>query len=184
MNEEQSLPIDLGSVSEALRQPLALLGDGDRRQQVETFASIARPNQERAIVDLLAHVVTFVNEHGDQRFRLQQESDGLRLYVAEEATDASTGFAAGETLDKVTIRLPAHLKQMIEQLAGGRGMSLNTWYVWALGRAAMRQTHRGPMEHGGPARHGHPNDRGAGPARTRGRQFWRHSPPLDADMPD
>lgn len=177
-SQEQSLTIDIESVSTALREPLALVSDPERRQQVEAFAGIARPGQERALTDLLSRVVGYVNEHSDTRFRLEHEAGGLHLRAVEEAPDGGTGWPGGDgALDKVTIRLPGELKQAIEQLANGRGMSLNTWYVWALSRVAARQGMRGG---GHPAHHRPERARGRG-GRERG--FRRPSRP-DADSAD
>jgi plasmid stabilization system protein ParE len=44
-------------------------------------------------------------------------------------------------LEKVTLRLPKELKELIDMAAGRYGISANNWYVRELSRTIARQVH-------------------------------------------
>jgi uncharacterized protein (DUF1778 family) len=56
-------------------------------------------------------------------------------------------------VEKVTIRLPAELKELIAQAANLRGVSVNTWYVRELARTISRQVSDQVREEQREARH-------------------------------
>jgi hypothetical protein len=135
--------INLSPIFEALEQPLGLVDDPERRAEMKRIADAGRIYQERAIYDLLSEVVTAFNEAGSgARVRLEYESGGVHLAVEAESDDEAVPVLpmSGE-MERVTVRLPAGLKAMIDEAASLRGLSVNSWYVRALARAAMRQLH-------------------------------------------
>jgi hypothetical protein len=120
-------------------------------------------HQERAIFDLLDGMATKINEAGtNARIKLEYQGGRLNLAVesADQQIDAGPALSAGDEIERVTIRLPAHLKRAIDEAAVSSGMSINTWYIRTLARAlAFRGIHgRG---HGEPGVH-HGGRRGRG----------------------
>lgn len=147
MNQEARRyhPIDLESIFEALRQPIALLEEEKSRETVEAFIATARVHQERAIIDLLSEITAAVNADAtDTAIHLQYESKQLVLAIDHGNVEEADSLARMEgDQEKITIRLPAQLKASIDSAADSRGVSLNTWCVWTLARAASRYMRRG-----------------------------------------
>jgi hypothetical protein len=150
--------LNLDEVFEALQRPLALIDDQQRRDEMQHFLDAARIHQERAIFDLISDIVARVNEAApDTRVRLEYRSRQLHLAVdsntVSEEDAADPMMRMDGDLEKVTIRLPKALKEQIDQAAGERGVSLNSWYVRTLARAIFRQMrgHRGDDAHREPA---------------------------------
>src|SRR5581483_10321759 len=129
----------------ALERPLALVDSPERRSDMQRFVEAARVHLERAIFDLLSEVTTAVNEAGaGARARLEYQGGKLFLVVqaaAEEDNGAGQEplFSVEGDMEKVTIRIPSELKELISQAANLRGMSVNNWYVRELGRTIYRQ---------------------------------------------
>lgn len=164
--------IQTDEVFDALKRPLDLIDDPQRRDDLTRFIETARLHQERAIVDLISDVVAKVNEaSGDTRVRLEYRDRAFSLTVDANQPEEDTGDPLTRMdgdVDKVTIRLPSALKELIDRVAAERGISLNSWYVRALARSAahyMRHTMPDAAGFGGGRR-----GRG-GRGRSRGR--WR-----------
>src|SRR6476620_11698821 len=121
--------IQTDEVFDALQRPLALIDDPQRREDMQRFIDAARIHQERAVFDLISDIVARVNEaSGDTRVRLEYQARQLHLTVdanqpAEDTGDPLTRMDGD--LDKVTIRLPSALKDLIDRVAADRGISLN-----------------------------------------------------------
>lgn len=129
-------------VFDALKQPLALIESDERRRAIETYVETARTPLERAVFDLMSELVAAVQEQvGDAfRIRLAYQPGGLAVEVEETAPAAATGEDAGWSptdgdVEKITIRIPAELKDLAQQAASRAGTSANTWFVKALARA-------------------------------------------------
>jgi hypothetical protein len=145
------------AVFEALKNPLALVEDEERRRAFERYVEAARFPLERAVFDLLSALVQAVDadvrEH--YRVRLAYHPGALELETERVASPSGTGQAApsaeqatprpqatgtewtigdGET-EKVTIRLPAELKDLATYAASSAGLSANSWFVRALSRS-------------------------------------------------
>jgi hypothetical protein len=125
---------------DALKQPLALIESEDRRQAVETYIETARTPLERAVFDLMSQLAAAVDEKvGDQyRVRLSYQPGGLAVEVNEKvgvAGDEQQWSTTEGDVEKITIRIPAELKDLAQQAAGRAGTSANTWFVKALARA-------------------------------------------------
>lgn len=126
-------------VFDALKQPLALIESDDRRRGIETYIEAARMPLERAIHDLMCELVTAVDEKvgAHYRVRLDYRPGGLAVEVDERAGDgeeAQWSSMEGD-VEKITIRIPAELKDLAQQAASKAGTSANTWFVKALARA-------------------------------------------------
>jgi predicted HicB family RNase H-like nuclease len=141
----QQREIDLAPVFAALERPLALVDSPERRSDMQRFVEAARVHLERAIFDLLSEVTTAVNEAGaGARARLEYQAGKLFL-VVQAVTEEDNGagqeplFSVEGDMEKVTIRIPSELKELISQAANLRGMSVNNWYVRELGRTISRQ---------------------------------------------
>ena len=144
------------SVFDALKSPLALVEDAERRQAFERYVEAARYPLERAVFDLLAELVTAVDARVSDRYhlRLSYRPGALQLDVdpvegaagpESAASDLADWAADGET-EKITIRIPAELKDLATQAAGSAGISANSWFVRALARSlrAMEEPSRPP----------------------------------------
>jgi hypothetical protein len=62
-------------------------------------------------------------------------ADPELVFVREEAEEPAPA-ASDELSARITLRLPDALKQRLEDAASREGVSVNTWIVQALGRAA------------------------------------------------
>lgn len=126
-------------VFDALKQPLALVDDDARRRQLEAYIEAARPQVERAVYDVVSHLVEALGEQvGDHyRVRLAYRPGGLTLEVEEKVGDgeeARWSSMEGD-VEKITVRIPAELKDLATQAAARAGTSANTWVIKALARA-------------------------------------------------
>lgn len=126
-------------IFDALKQPLALIEGDERRRGIETYIDAARTPLERSVHDLLSELAQAIDEKVSQhyRVRLAYRPGGLQVEVDEKA--AGPGEERFSTLDgdveKITIRIPAELKDLAQQAAAKGGTSANTWFVKALARA-------------------------------------------------
>jgi hypothetical protein len=160
-------PIRTEPVFDALKQPLAFIEGDDRRRAIETYIEAARLPVERAVFDLMAQLTRAVDERvGDRyRIRLAYHPDGLQLEIEEKVANSTGEDAQWATLEgdieKITIRIPAELKDLATQAAQRAGTSANTWFVKAMARAVRNfeaqqsapppppSGHRGPHRAGG-----------------------------------
>jgi len=128
------------SVFDALKQPLALVESDERRRAIEAYIEAARVPLERAVHDLLSELARTVDARvGDHyRIRLAYSPEGLTVEVDERVQQQGeeTGWATMEgDVEKITIRIPAELKDLATQAAARAGTSANTWFIKALARA-------------------------------------------------
>jgi hypothetical protein len=135
------MPTDLNTqpVFDALKQPLALIEGDDRRRGFETYIEAARTPLERAVYDLMSQLAQAVDEKvaAHYRVRLAYRPGGLAVEVDEKpgsGEEAQYSSLEGD-VEKITIRIPAELKDLAQQAASKAGTSANTWFVKALARA-------------------------------------------------
>lgn len=157
--------IDLSPLFQGLEQPLQLITDPEARERQQAYVNAARPQVERAAFDILAGIVRTFNEaSADQRVSLEYADGGLHLRIEDsQEPETETAFSDSE-LERVTLRLPKQLKELIDLAARQHGMSANSWYIRALSIVAARQLRGWPDGRGG--RHG---GRHRGPSRGGGR---------------
>jgi hypothetical protein len=131
--------IDFAPLLAALEQPLQLVGESQLREQIQAYIGAAGPHVERAAFDLLSQAVSAVNDaNPDQRARLEY-ADGKLFVSVEPAPDAEPETSFNDSdLEKVTLRLPRELKELIDMAAGRHGISANNWYVRELSRTIAR----------------------------------------------
>ncbi len=126
-------------VFDALKQPLALVESDERRRTIETYIEAARLPLERAVFDLMSQVAQAVDERvgNHYRVRLSYRPGGLAVEVDEKTGNGEEAqYSALEgDVEKITIRIPAELKDLAQQAASKAGTSANTWFVKALARA-------------------------------------------------
>lgn len=164
--QRQQKEINLNSVFEALEQPLGLIDSPERRSDMQRYVEAAKIHLERAIFDVLSEMATAVNEAGTgARVRLEYQAGKLYLVVEgtteEEASpEPERLFSVEGDVEKVTIRLPTELKDLISQAANLRGVSLNNWYVRELARTISRQVRDQVREEQRRSRRGDRQNRG------------------------
>jgi hypothetical protein len=143
--QRQQKEINLNNVFEALERPLGLVDNPDRRADMQRYVEAAKIHLERAIFDVLSEMAQAVNDAGaGARTRLEYQAGKLYLIVEgspeeEAGPGAERLFSVEGDVEKVTIRLPGELKDLISQAANLRGVSLNNWYVRELARTISRQ---------------------------------------------
>jgi hypothetical protein len=135
------MPTELNTqpVFDALKQPLALIESDERRRGFETYIEAARTPLERAVYDLMSQLAQAVDDKvaAHYRVRLAYRPGGLAVEVDEKAgsgEEAQYSSLEGD-VEKITIRIPAELKDLAQQAASKAGTSANTWFVKALARA-------------------------------------------------
>jgi hypothetical protein len=147
-----SIEFKTETVFEALKSPLGLVEDPEKRQAFERYVEAARYPLERAVFDLLSQLVTAADEQVSDRYRLRLSylPGALKLDVEPVAGAADTAPAEdvpdwsasdGET-EKITIRIPAELKDLATQAAASAGVSANSWFVRAMARALRAMDER------------------------------------------
>jgi hypothetical protein len=123
---------------------------------------------ERAVHDLMSQLVQSVDEQiGEHyRVRLSYRPGGLGLEVEEKVQngDEARWTALEGDVEKITIRIPAELKDLATQAAASAGTSANSWFIKALARATRSVD--SAASQGSEQRHGHANER-----RGRGNRF-------------
>ncbi len=142
--QRQQQQIDLAQVFEALARPLGLVDSPERRADLQRYIDSARIHLERAVFDLLSSVVNTFNDAGTgARGRLEYEGGVLNLVVEPTEDEASAEpeqpFSIEGDMEKVTIRIPADLKELIDRAASVRGVSVNRFYIGELARSISRQ---------------------------------------------
>ncbi len=161
------------SIFQALKTPLGVIDNPERRSQLEGYIEAARVSLERAVFDLLSQFSQAVNAEVSAHYEiaLAYRPGVLDLEVRArepaEPTEEVWSLAEGE-VEKITLRLPAELKELATEAAAKAGLSVNSWFVRVLARA-LRSAEapepppppgrwpRGP--HAGHARHGGPGQK-------------------------
>ena len=128
------------AIFEALKSPLKVLEDEERRSQLEGYIEAARHPLERSVFDLLSNFGQAVNGEVSAHYQvvLDYKPGVLNLDVRpvepSAAGEETWSLAEGE-VEKITLRIPAELKDLATQAAAQAGLSVNSWFVRMLGRA-------------------------------------------------
>lgn len=128
------------SIFKALRAPLAVVDNPERRSQIEDYIEAARPPLERSVFDLLSSFAEGVDAEVGANYKvsLRYRPGALDLEVRaseqEAEPDEAWTRAEGE-VEKITLRLPAELKDLATEAASKSGLSVNSWFVRVLARA-------------------------------------------------
>jgi hypothetical protein len=150
--EQRHIAINIAPILQAFEQPLALVDDPERRGDFQRLLEMARFAVERSLFDAFSQAATVVNEsQGDVRARLEY-LNGTLNFVVEPATPersedgpAQAPFIEGDP-EKVTIRIPKELKDLIDRAANFQGLSANSWYIRELSRTIARAAREHAME--------------------------------------
>src|SRR5688572_2152494 len=140
MTAQRRTRLDLDSLLTGLEQPLQLIDNPQRRQELQAYVSAARPQVERAAFDLISAAVAAFNDATQEaQAKLEYDMTGLHLVVEprKEGPTPEASFSDSDP-ERVTLRLPKELKDLIDSLASRHGMSSNNWYVRELSRVIGR----------------------------------------------
>lgn len=145
------------SIFEALKGPLAVVDSPERRSQLEDYVEAARPPLERSVFDLLSRFAETVNGEVSTYYQvaLGYRPGVLDLEVRAQEPSEPPGetwtLAEGE-VEKITLRIPAELKDLATEAAAKAGLSVNAWFVRVLARALRSAEGAEPAAE---ERHGH-----------------------------
>jgi hypothetical protein len=145
MNQaRRSIPVDTRLLTDSLKAALPLIDNPERRADIERYLTSTELLMERGLHNLLAGIIQQVNESGGPELRLDYGGGSLAISVEPVSSpppEPEPAFAADieGDFEKVTIRLPSELKDLIGQAAQLRGLSQNSWYLRELARAIARQ---------------------------------------------
>ena len=128
------------SIFQALKSPLAVVDSPERRTQLEDYVDAARLPLERSVFDLLSQfaeaVDTEVSSHYQVTLSYRPGVLDLQVRASEpaEQPEETWSLAEGE-VEKITLRIPAELKDLASEAAAKSGLSVNSWFVRVLARA-------------------------------------------------
>ena len=128
------------SIFEALKSPLAVVDSPERRTQLEDYVEAARLPLERSVFDLLSNFAEAVDSEVSSHYQvaLSYRPGVLDLQVRAsepaEQPEETWSLAEGE-VEKITLRIPAELKDLASEAAAKSGLSVNSWFVRVLARA-------------------------------------------------
>lgn len=124
-------------------QAAGSLGDENVAQAAERLSDAIRGSARLRLLDLLSEATLEVSDQlpsGHVEIRLAGQDPSL-VYVEERETAEPVAADDGMTA-RITLRLPESLKVAIEVAATKDGLSVNTWLVRELKRAAHRSAHK------------------------------------------
>jgi HicB family len=142
-----AMRIQVDDVFKAFDGALALIEDERQRDTFQRLLSASRDSVQRAVHDVVRQVVDEVNEvaAGVLELELVYRPDGLELRTSRASLEepvedeVELGFDA-EDIDRLTLRLPAELKDIAAAAAEQAGISLNTWLTRLVTREAVHRT--------------------------------------------
>ena len=124
-------------------QAAGSLGDDNVAQAAERLSEAIKGSARLRLLDLLSEATLEVSDQlpsGHVEIRLVGQEPSL-VYVEERETAEPAAADDGMTA-RITLRLPESLKVAIEVAATKDGLSVNTWLVRELKRAAHRSAHK------------------------------------------
>ena len=128
-------------VFEALRTPLGVIDNEERRSQIEAYIEAARPPLDQSVFDLLSQLSQAINDEVAAHYQIvldyRQGVLDLKVRPVEpaEGSEEAWSIAVGDDVEKITLRLPAELKEIATQAAAEAGLSANSWFVRMLARS-------------------------------------------------
>ena len=133
------MELKIDSIIDALKSPLGIIDNPERRSQIEDYIEAARLPLERAVFDLLSQFAESVNDEVSAHYQvtLSYRAGVLDLAVqaaeADEPDGAAWSLADGE-VEKITLRIPAELKGLAAEAASQASLSANSWVIKTLSR--------------------------------------------------
>ena len=144
------------SIFEALKGPLAVVDNPERRSQIEDYVDAARSPLERSVFDLLSRFAETVDAEVAPHYQvtLGYRPGALDLEVragerAEDEEPEETWKLSEGEVEKITLRIPAELKDLATEAAAKAGLSVNSWFVRVLARALRSAEAPEPPAHEG-----------------------------------
>ncbi len=152
-------------IFEALKSQLGVIDNPERQQQIKDYIEAARVNVERSVFDLLSKFADAVNEEVSAHYEVTLnykpgvlDLDVRRREDAEPDVEAWS-MSDGE-VEKITIRVPAELKEMAAEAAKKASISANSWFVRQLARSVRGSDIDVTVETRGRRHHGRRKGRG------------------------
>jgi hypothetical protein len=143
-------------IFQTLKGLLRVIDNDEKRKQIESYIDAAQAPVEKAMFDMLSHFAEAVDGQVSAHYRvnLSYKPGVLDLDVratepGEDEVEALTSMAEGD-VEKITIRIPAELRELAQEAAARAGLSVNAWYVRMLARAlrGSEQAQEPPREEG------------------------------------
>lgn len=133
---------------QALREDLArvaAVGDEPTARAAELLALALESALGRRLLEALAEAALELSTRlEDGRVEVRLAGGDPELVLVRDETQPASGPADEAYAARITLRLPESLKARLEAAAARDGVSVNTWLVQALQRAAEpRPTHGG-----------------------------------------
>jgi HicB family len=119
------------------------LGDEAVAQAAQRLSETLQSSARLRLLDLLSEVTMEVSDQlpsGHVEIRLAGQEPSI-VYVEDRETPEPAAAEDGMTA-RISLRLPESLKVAIEVAATRDGLSVNTWLVRELKRAAHRSAHK------------------------------------------
>ena len=127
-------------IFEALKNPLGVIDNPERQDQIKEYIEAARVSVERSVFDLLSKFADAVNQEVSAHYEVTLnykpgvlDLDVRRREDAEPDVEAWS-MSDGE-VEKITIRVPSELKEMAADAAKKASISANSWFVRQLARS-------------------------------------------------
>ncbi|MDR9450846.1 MAG: DUF1778 domain-containing protein [Acidimicrobiia bacterium] len=130
----------LAQLESAVTNQVMLAGnDPSVESAARVILAVLEPALHQAAFDLAQQAAAEVEAQlGDQRVEvvISEGEPSLRVVILDgEPSSIAEGYEA-----RLTLRLPARIKELIEQAAGSTGDSVNGWVVKALSSKAKTST--------------------------------------------
>src|SRR5690242_13881083 len=123
-------------------EAMASLGDPAVADAAQRLSQTLRASANLRLLDLLGEAALEVSGQlpsGHVEVRLAGQEPSL-VFVEEEQSEPAPAAGEDSASARITLRLPEALKTSLEAAAGREGVSVNTWIVRALNRAANAPT--------------------------------------------
>lgn len=142
-------------IFQTLKGLLRVIDNDEKRRQIESYIDAAQVPVERAVFDLLSHFAEAVDGQVNAHYRvnLTYRPGVLDLEVrpsepGETPAEDWSSMPEGD-VEKITLRIPAELKELATEAAARAGLSVNAWYVRMVARAVRTSdTPPAPMDEG------------------------------------
>jgi hypothetical protein len=128
------------SIFESLKSLLAVVDNEERRKQIEAYIEAARSPLERAVFDLLSQFAEAVNQQVGAHYQVTLSyrpgvlDADVRRVEPGAADETVWSFGEGD-MEKITLRIPAELKDLATEAAAKASLSANSWFLRVLARA-------------------------------------------------
>jgi hypothetical protein len=123
-------------------EAMAALGDEAVADAARRLSQSLRASAGLRLLDLLGEAALEVSGQlpsGHVEVRLAGQEPSL-VFVDEERSAPAPAAGAEDASARITLRLSEALKASVEAAAAREGVSVNTWIIRALGRAASAPT--------------------------------------------